>query len=308
MLQFAADSAMKFGPIRGSRPAPALTNNRNGDATMATAKICSIDGCGKPVRARGWCANHYALWQRNGAPAKRAKSDRPTECAIDGCSKPMKGRGYCSAHYWRLLNYGDPLALKPKPQKPIYCAVAGCDNPPNGKRGMCNAHYLRWYRFGDPNTPKVRADNGAPSKWLRDHIEHAGDECLTWPFAKGGDGRGRIQNDVSPQAHRAMCILAHGEPPSDIHEAAHRCGKGHEACVNPRHLYWATPVENAADRWEHGTQTHGECHAFAKLTVAQVMEIRRMEGAASQAEIGAMFGVDGETIGNIHRRETWAWL
>jgi hypothetical protein len=38
------------------------------------------------------------------------------------------------------------------------------------------------------------------------------------------------------------------------------------------------------------------------------MKIRRMEGAASQAEIGAMFGVDGETIGNIHRRETWAWL
>ena len=29
---------------------------------------CSIDGCTKPRRARGWCVNHYALFRKNGGP------------------------------------------------------------------------------------------------------------------------------------------------------------------------------------------------------------------------------------------------
>lgn len=30
---------------------------------------CSIDGCGKPARHRGWCWSHYARWKRNGDPS-----------------------------------------------------------------------------------------------------------------------------------------------------------------------------------------------------------------------------------------------
>lgn len=29
-------------------------------------KICSIDGCGLPSRARGWCRNHYDRWKVHG--------------------------------------------------------------------------------------------------------------------------------------------------------------------------------------------------------------------------------------------------
>ena len=103
MLQFAADSAMKFGPIRGSRPAPALTNNRNGDATMATAKICSIDGCGKPAFCKGFCPLHY---RRQAPPRRRSIA----LCSIDGCEKRIENsRGWCKAHYVRFLRHGDPL-------------------------------------------------------------------------------------------------------------------------------------------------------------------------------------------------------
>ena len=39
-------------------------------------KICSIEGCGKPHSARGWCVRHYDLWRRRGdtnaPPKKRA--------------------------------------------------------------------------------------------------------------------------------------------------------------------------------------------------------------------------------------------
>lgn len=188
------------------------------------------------------------------------------------------------------------------------CSVDGCGKPANGKRGMCNAHYLRWYRHGDPLGGLARAGWGEPSAWLRLHVSHSGEECLIWPFARGRDGRGRIQREASPQAHRAMCILAHGEPPTGRHEAAHSCGMGHEGCVNPQHLYWALPVENAADRWKHGTQVHGEASRCAKLTRHDVKAIRALRGAATHAEIGDRFGVHGETIGDIYRGKSWTWL
>lgn len=35
-------------------------------------KICRIEGCNKPVKARGWCSMHYARWERWGDPEKVA--------------------------------------------------------------------------------------------------------------------------------------------------------------------------------------------------------------------------------------------
>src|SRR5690625_5218565 len=29
---------------------------------------CSVEGCDKPRRKRGWCANHYATWRAHGSP------------------------------------------------------------------------------------------------------------------------------------------------------------------------------------------------------------------------------------------------
>lgn len=35
---------------------------------MPTKPTCSIEGCTKPVLARGWCGAHWARWKRNGTP------------------------------------------------------------------------------------------------------------------------------------------------------------------------------------------------------------------------------------------------
>lgn len=35
---------------------------------MATQRICSIPGCGKPFRARGWCNRHWERWRDHGDP------------------------------------------------------------------------------------------------------------------------------------------------------------------------------------------------------------------------------------------------
>jgi hypothetical protein len=34
-------------------------------------KICSIDGCGKPFKARGWCQTHYQGWYETGDALRR---------------------------------------------------------------------------------------------------------------------------------------------------------------------------------------------------------------------------------------------
>lgn len=31
---------------------------------------CSIAGCGRPQRARGWCTTHYERWRKNGHPLR----------------------------------------------------------------------------------------------------------------------------------------------------------------------------------------------------------------------------------------------
>ena len=36
---------------------------------MATSRICSVDGCGKPPKARGWCNAHWLRWSKYGDPA-----------------------------------------------------------------------------------------------------------------------------------------------------------------------------------------------------------------------------------------------
>lgn len=33
-----------------------------------TLKPCTIDGCSKPVKSRGWCQMHWNRWHRNGDP------------------------------------------------------------------------------------------------------------------------------------------------------------------------------------------------------------------------------------------------
>lgn len=46
---------------------------------MAIKTSCSIDGCEKPKRKRGWCNSHYMNWFRRGDPSKFAPRPTPEE-------------------------------------------------------------------------------------------------------------------------------------------------------------------------------------------------------------------------------------
>ena len=227
-------------------------------------------------------------------------------CSIEGCDKPAKARGWCAAHWWRWRNHGDPLKLADPVEKPDRCEVEGCSNPPNGRRGMCVAHYLRLRRHGDVSI-RLRVANGDSLRWLQDHVDFDGEGCLTWPYGRGTDGRGMMGKVFgTPQAHRVMCFLVNGPPPSDIHEAAHSCGKGHEACVHPKHLRWATPSENCQEKKDHGTEVLGEDRWNHVLTEDAVKHIRSADMPISW--FAALYGVDPETVRDAKKGKTWAWL
>lgn len=193
------------------------------------------------------------------------------------------------------------------------CSVEGCNGNAHylakGARGMCASHDRRWRLYGDPNEGRVSP--GEPLRWAREvAVLFDGDGCLTWPFSRFPDGYGALvtPDARSSRASRVICTFSHGEPPSSHHEAAHSCGKGHEGCVSPKHLRWATKAENAADRTDHGTHGRGDENGMSKLTEDDVLEIRSLQGAMTQQAIANLFGVDRTQVGNILRRKQWAWL
>lgn len=187
------------------------------------------------------------------------------------------------------------------------CSVLGCDLP-TFARGWCQGHWGRWRRHGDPTAG--RTPNGEQAEWLHKHSETQSASCLCWPYSRNDAGYAVIYSDGrNCSASNIMCRMAHGEPPTPEHEAAHSCGKGHQGCINPNHLRWATKAENEADKREHGTLNCGERNGAAKLTAEQVIVIRRLlDMGVPRSKIAEDFSVTQSNISAIARRKSWAHI
>jgi len=135
-------------------------------------------------------------------------------------------------------------------------------------------------------------------------IPHDSDECLIWPYSKAGNGYGAFMAEGKRYyAHRYVCEFFHGPPLPGKTECAHSCGI--PACVNARHLRWASKPENMADRLLHGTHARGENCPTSKLKRHQVLEILRLRGVVSGKELAREYGVNKSTITLIHTGKTW---
>ena len=96
-------------------------------------------------------------------------------------------------------------------------------------------------------------------------------------------------------ANRVICTLAHGFPPSSLHESAHSC-KSNRVCCNPKHLRWATHMENCADREAHGTNG-------SKITIDDAVLIGELQASGlSQRQIAANLHVDRTTLQRAVKR------
>jgi len=97
-----------------------------------------------------------------------------------------------------------------------------------------------------------------------------------------------------------------GEPPDGM-EVCHDDGDSKNPLLS--NLRYGTKVDNAQDRFRHGTTGFGEKSPASKLTDEQVLEVRRRHSnGASQKELAAEFSVDQSNISHIVRRLTWAHI
>lgn len=94
---------------------------------------------------------------------------------------------------------------------------------------------------------------------------------------------------------------------------------GTEAChfpdANPlnnrvENLRWDTHIANVGDKQIHGTTARGTAHGSAKLTEAQVVEMRHLYRTErpSYAALGRRFGVSGHQAKLIVLRINWSHL
>jgi hypothetical protein len=138
---------------------------------------------------------------------------------------------------------------------------------------------------------------------IRAHQFYTGDDCIAWPMSRNNFGYGQVCDDGKvKRAHRVMCELVNGPPPTPDHYATHSCGNGHLGCFNPMHLAWKTASENQYEAVRHG---RAKKPGFPRKTIPdeQVRQIRRLRATKSLSEIKAALGIKTETIRKILKGE-----
>ncbi len=89
-------------PKTRSTSQPAWARPAKGDAD----KTCTLEGCGRPYRAKGYCFFHYKKWRQGDLPHSRYRTCSKTECR----NRVAKG-GLCEKHYAETYTpAGEPAA------------------------------------------------------------------------------------------------------------------------------------------------------------------------------------------------------
>ena len=136
-------------------------------------------------------------------------------------------------------------------------------------------------------------------------------DCVIWPGPKRKDGYGRVFVDGKRvYAHRVAYCKARGIPLSAIKGIVirHRCDN--PPCVSDAHLIAGRQTDNIADMIERGRNVACEKHGRAKLTDAQVSEMRGLfTGARGQVvALAKRFKVSHSMVSLIVRDHNWRRL
>lgn len=139
-------------------------------------------------------------------------------------------------------------------------------------------------------------------------VEKRGEnDCWLWQGASlKGYGLFAIGRRMR-RAHRVSWEAHFGPIPKNLH-VLHRCDN--PSCVNPKHLFIGTHLENMQDKVSKGRQarnTHvvGEMQGNAVLTEAKVRRIRKLAGKISQRQIASLVGIGQGHVSKVINRKIW---
>lgn len=162
------------------------------------------------------------------------------------------------------------------------------------------------YRVGDDGTTwSCWAYNGRNPRrlsndWKRMKPTPDGDGYLSVGLYRDGKARRR-------KIHLLVIETFIGPRPSSGLQACHENGVVSDC--RRLNLRWDTGAGNQRDRLKHGTESRGSKNGHARLTEAQVVEIRAaIAGGQAKKDIAARFSVSPSTISAIARGANWSWV
>lgn len=138
--------------------------------------------------------------------------------------------------------------------------------------------------------------------------ERQPDGCLIFTGATDGHGYANVRvGKRVMNGHRLAWIHRHGQPPAGL-EVMHTCDR--PPCLEDEHHRLGTHLENLLDCVAKGrarrNPRRGADSPTARLTAAQVAEIRALKGTMGQRAIARRFSISQAHVGRIHRGESWA--
>lgn len=147
--------------------------------------------------------------------------------------------------------------------------------------------------------------------WAR-VVKSGPDECWLWMGGPTPAGYGQLQvNGRHAYAHRFSYELHYGPIPPGMY-VCHTCDVRN--CVNPRHLWLGTHLDNIADAARKGKYRNRSAGVRrsvgakrAKLSPEQVVAIRA-DRTSSTRELATRYGVGREAVARIRRGQTWKGL
>jgi len=157
-------------------------------------RTCSIDGCGRPMKSRGWCQAHYFRWRRNGDPGGPEVLTKGAwkSCNMDGCDRKMFGHGLCQMHWSRYHKWGDPYYVEESARR-------GAHNSSwkNHDIGYGTAHERVRDQRGKASDYECSNCGSRAKHWAYDHEDP--DERLSemGPYS------------VNPEFYMPMCVPCH---------------------------------------------------------------------------------------------------
>jgi hypothetical protein len=138
------------------------------------------------------------------------------------------------------------------------------------------------------------------------------DECWNWTAGRSSSGYGRFGiKGALVFAHRLAFTLVYGTILQGEGYLGtvirHSCDN--RVCCNPFHLHHGSQRDNMQDAVIRGRIVYqrGESHGHAKLTEAQVLEVRKAYsvGGVTQSTLAQKYGINQPAIQMIVTRKRW---